>query len=136
MNPAALKANMKWLKDGATIIIDIDNFDNKHYKKAGYIEDPLHDESLDGYNVVKAPISELSRNVAIQHGLDNKGADKTRNQFVAGLLYWLFNRDITIGEDFLKANAIHDLVCLIRYIEIIPGNANLAAFKLALTKFK
>jgi len=103
MNPAALKANMKWLKDGATIIIDIDNFDNKHYKKAGYIEDPLHDESLDGYNVVKAPISELSRDVATQHGLDNKGADKTRNQFVAGLLYWLFNRDIKIGEDFLKA---------------------------------
>ena len=103
MNPAALKANMKWLKDGATIIIDIDNFDNKHYKKAGYIEDPLHDDSLDGYNVVKAPISELSRNVAVQHGLDPKGADKTRNQFVAGLLYWLFNRDIKIGEDFLKA---------------------------------
>jgi 2-oxoglutarate ferredoxin oxidoreductase subunit alpha len=102
MNPAALKANMKWLKDGATVIIDIDNFDNKHYKKAGYEEDPLHDDSLDGYNLVKAPISELSRNVAMQNGLDNKGADKTRNQFVAGLLYWLFNRDLKIGEDFLK----------------------------------
>ncbi len=102
MNPAALKANMKWLKDGATIIIDIDNFDNKHYKKAEYEEDPLHDDSLTGYNVVKAPISVLSRNVATQHGLDNKTADKTKNQFVAGLLYWLFNRDITIGEDFLK----------------------------------
>jgi 2-oxoglutarate ferredoxin oxidoreductase subunit alpha len=102
MNPAALKANMKWVKDGATIIIDIDNFDNKHYKKAGYQEDPLHDDSLDGYNLVKAPITELSRNVAMQNGLDSKGADKTRNQFVAGLLYWLFNRDITIGEDFLK----------------------------------
>ena len=103
MNPAALKANMKWVKDGATIIIDIDNFDNKHYKKAGYEEDPLHDDSLDGYILVKAPISELSRNVAMQNGLDNKNADKTRNQFVAGVLYWLFNRDITIGEDFLKA---------------------------------
>jgi len=102
MNPAALKANMKWLKDGATIIIDIDNFDNKHYKKAGYEEDPLHDDSLDGYNVVKAPISLLSRDVAMQNGLDSKGADKTRNQFVAGVLYWLFNRDIKIGEDFLK----------------------------------
>ncbi len=102
MNPAALKANMNWIKDGATIIIDIDNFDNKHYKKAGYTEDPLHDESLDGYNVVKAPISMLSRDVAKQQGLDNKGADKTRNQFVAGLLYWLFNRDIKIGEEFLK----------------------------------
>jgi len=102
MNPAALKANMKWVKDGATIIIDIDNFDNKHYKKAGYEEDPLHDNSLEGYNVVKAPISLLSKDVAMQNGLDNKGADKTRNQFVAGLLYWLFNRDIKIGEDFLK----------------------------------
>lgn len=102
MNPAALKANMKWVKDGATIIIDIDNFDNKHYKKAGYVEDPMHDGSLEGYNVVKAPISELSRTVAKKNGLDNKSADKTRNQFVAGLLYWLFNRDIKIGEDFLK----------------------------------
>jgi 2-oxoglutarate ferredoxin oxidoreductase subunit alpha len=102
MNPAALKANMKWVKDGATIIIDIDNFDNKHYKKAGYVEDPLHDGSLEGYNVVKAPITMLSRNVATSQGLDNKTADKTKNQFVAGLLYWLFNRDIKIGEDFLK----------------------------------
>ncbi len=102
MNPAALKANMKWVKDGATIIIDIDNFDDKHFKKAGYTEDPLHDNSLEGFIVVKAPISMLSRNVAIQSGLDNKGADMTRNQFVAGLLYWLFNRDLKIGENFLK----------------------------------
>ena len=102
MNPAALKANMKWLKDGATIIIDIDNFDNKHYKKAEYVEDPLHDDSLSGYILVKAPISELSKNVAMIHGLDAKTAAKTKNQFVAGLLYWLFNRDIKIGEDFLK----------------------------------
>ena len=102
MNPAALKANMKWVKDGATIIIDIDNFDNKHYKKAGFVEDPLHDGSLEGYNLVKAPISDLSKNVAMKHGLDARTADKTKNQFVAGLLYWLFNRDIKIGEEFLR----------------------------------
>lgn len=102
MNPAALKANMKWLKHGATIIIDIDNFDNKHYKKAGYEEDPIHDGLLDGYNLVKAPITNLSRDTAKQHGLDQKTADKTRNQFVAGILYWLFNRDMKLGEDFIK----------------------------------
>ncbi|MBN1131730.1 MAG: 2-oxoacid:acceptor oxidoreductase subunit alpha [Bacteroidales bacterium] len=102
MNPAALKANMKWVKQGATLIIDIDNFDNKHYKKAGYIEDPLHDNSLDGYNVVKAPITNLTRDTIKQYGLDLKIADKTKNQFVAGILYWLFNRDLKIGEDFLK----------------------------------
>jgi 2-oxoglutarate/2-oxoacid ferredoxin oxidoreductase subunit alpha len=103
MNPAALKANMKWIKTGATIIIDIDNFDNKHYKKAGYIEDPLDDGSLEGFNVVKAPITTLTRSTVKEFGLDIRTADKTRNQFVAGILYWLFNRDIAIGEEFLKA---------------------------------
>jgi 2-oxoglutarate/2-oxoacid ferredoxin oxidoreductase subunit alpha len=102
MNPAALKANMKWLKHGATVIIDIDNFDNKHYKKANYDVDPLGDGSLDGYNVVKAPITNLSRDTAKQEGVDQKTADKTRNQFVAGILFWLFNRDIKLGEDFIK----------------------------------
>ncbi|MDA3823816.1 MAG: 2-oxoacid:acceptor oxidoreductase subunit alpha [Bacteroidales bacterium] len=103
MNPAALKANMKWIKGGATIIIDIDHFDNKHYKKAGYEGDPLGDNSLDGYNVVKAPITNFTRDTAKQYGIDQKTADKTRNQFVAGMLYWLFNRDIKLGEDFLSA---------------------------------
>jgi 2-oxoglutarate ferredoxin oxidoreductase subunit alpha len=102
MNPAALKANMKWLKDGATIIIDIDNFDSKHYKKADFIEDPLGDDSLEGYNVVKAPITQLTRSTVQEFGLDIRTADKTKNQFVAGLLFWLFNRDIEIGESFLK----------------------------------
>jgi 2-oxoglutarate/2-oxoacid ferredoxin oxidoreductase subunit alpha len=101
MNPAALKANLGWLKRGATIIIDIDNFDNKYYKKAGYVEDPLHDGSLEGYTVVKAPITNLTRSTVKNHGLDFRTADKTKNQFVAGLLYWLFNRDLKIGKDFL-----------------------------------
>ena len=74
MNPAALKANLKWLKKGATIILDIDNFDNKHYKKAGYIEDPLHDNSLDGYTVVKAPISNLALATVREFGLDPRTA--------------------------------------------------------------
>lgn len=102
MNPAALKANLRWVKPGATIIIDIDNFDNKYYKKAGYIEDPLGDGSLEGYNVVKAPISNLTRSTVSDFGLDKRTADKTRNQFVAGILYWLFNRDLKIGEEFIK----------------------------------
>jgi len=102
MNPAALKANMRWVKPGATIIIDMDSFDSRHYKKAEYIEDPLEDGSLVGFNVVKAPITEMTRDVVKQYGLDARIADKTKNQFVAGILFWLFNRDIKIGEDFLK----------------------------------
>jgi len=102
MNPAALKANMKWVKEGATVIIDLDNFDDKNYKKAGFSDDPLNDHTLDGYNIVQAPITTLTRDTVKQFGIDSKTADKTKNQFVAGLLYWLFNRDLKIGEDFLK----------------------------------
>jgi 2-oxoglutarate ferredoxin oxidoreductase subunit alpha len=101
MNPAALKANMKWIKPGATVIVDIDNFDSRHYKLADYIEDPLEDGTLEGFNIVKAPITEMTRDVVKQFGLDAKTADKTKNQFVAGILFWLFNRDIKIGESFL-----------------------------------
>jgi len=106
MNPAALKANMPWLKSGATIILDVDNFDSKNYKKAGYVEDPLGDGSLEGYNVVRAPITSLTRSTVTEFGLDNRTADKTKNQFVAGLLFWLFNRDVALGEDFLKKKFI------------------------------
>jgi 2-oxoglutarate ferredoxin oxidoreductase subunit alpha len=102
MNPAALKSNLKWCKPGATIIIDIDSFDEKQYQKAGYIVDPLIDDSLQGFNVIKAPITTLTRSAVKEFGLDNKTADKTKNQFVSGVLFWLFNRDIKIGEDFLK----------------------------------
>lgn len=102
MNPAALKANMKWIRPGATIIVDIDNFDSRHYKLADYIEDPLGDGSLEDYNVVKAPITEMTRDVISQFGLPVKIADKTKNQFVAGILFWLFNRDLSIGEKFIR----------------------------------
>ncbi len=102
LNPAALKANMKWVKPGATIIIDIDNFDNKHYKKAGYVEDPLGDGSLVGYNIVKAPITSLSKANVRDLGLDPKSAERTRNEFALGILYWLFNKDLKLGEDFIS----------------------------------
>ncbi|MFH2095000.1 MAG: 2-oxoacid:acceptor oxidoreductase subunit alpha, partial [Bacteroidota bacterium] len=102
MNPAALKKYLGWTKPGATIIIDIDNFDNKSYKKAEYVEDPLADGSLEGYNVVKPPITNLTRSTLQDLGLDNKTMDKTKNQFALGILFWLFNRDITIGEHFLE----------------------------------
>ncbi len=103
LNPAALKKNLKWVKPGATIIIDIDNFDNKHYKKAGYIEDPLSDGSVDGFTLIKAPITLLSRGTvnSLELGIDQKTADKTRNQFVIGLLAWLFDRGLKVSEDFI-----------------------------------
>lgn len=100
MNPAALKKNLKWVRENGTIIIDIDNFDNKHYKKAGYSEDPLNDGSLRGYQIIKAPITTITK--ASVKDLDAKVALKTKNQFVSGMLYFLFNRDLKQGKAFLE----------------------------------
>ncbi len=126
MNPAALKTNMKWLKPGATVIIDVDNFDERNYKKAEYIEDPLHDDSLEGYNIVKAPITSLTRSITKEFGLDAKTADKTKNQFVAGILFWLFNRDLTIGENFIQKKFKKNADLVKANIAVLRGGYNYA----------
>ncbi len=124
MNPAALKSNMKWLKPGATIIIDIDSFDDKNYKKADYTSNPLEDGSLDGYNVVKAPITSLTIAITKEFGLDTKTADKTKNQFVAGILFWLFNRDIKIGENFIQKKFKKNEQLVKANIAVLQGGFN------------
>jgi 2-oxoglutarate ferredoxin oxidoreductase subunit alpha len=126
MNPAALKANMNGIRPGATIIIDIDNFDSRHYKLADYIEDPLDDGSLEGYNVVKAPITEMTRDVVKQFGLDVRIAEKTKNQFVAGILFWLFNRDLKIGETFLRERFKNTQQLIDANLEVLRAGYNYA----------
>ena len=101
MNPAALKYNLQHSKPGGTIIVDVDSFTDKSLKKAQYESNPLEDGSLDGYNVVQAPITSLSRATLKETGLDSKTIDKTRNQFVAGILTYLFNRDVEMARDFI-----------------------------------
>ncbi len=91
MNPASLKSNLKWTRPGATLIVDADSFDEAAFKKAGYSTNPLDDESLSGYNLVKAPISSLTRAAVKPLGFDVKTADKTRNMFALGIVYYLMN---------------------------------------------
>ncbi len=101
LNPAALKVNMKWVKPGATIIIDVDSFEQKDFEKAGYSNNPLEDGTLDGYKVVKAPITSLSTTTCVELGLDAKSAERTKNQFALGMLYYMFNKDFELGAKFL-----------------------------------
>lgn len=124
MNPAALKSNMKWLKPGATIIIDVDSFDEKNFKKAEYASNPLEDGSLEGYNLVQAPITSLTITITKEYGLDAKTADKTKNQFVAGILFWLFNRDITIGESFIQKKFKKNEQLVKANIAVLQGGFN------------
>jgi 2-oxoglutarate ferredoxin oxidoreductase subunit alpha len=91
MNPASLKANLKWVRPGATIIVDSDAFEKDPIEKAGYKSNPLEDGSLEKYNVVKAPITALTRGTLKPLGLDSKTMDRTKNMFALGMTYHLFN---------------------------------------------
>ncbi|MCX6252694.1 MAG: 2-oxoacid:acceptor oxidoreductase subunit alpha [Bacteroidetes bacterium] len=100
MNPASLKANLKWAKKGATIITDTDAFDEKAIEKAGYKVNPLEDGSLETYNLIKAPITLLTKESLKDLGIDNKTAERSKNMFTLGILYFLFNRDVKASNKY------------------------------------
>ncbi len=102
MNPASLRANLKWVKPGATLVIDSSTFDEKAIGKAGYMENPLEDGSLDGYHVIKAPITDLTRQSLEELGVDKRLAERTKNMFVLGLMFYLFERDLEKPLEFIK----------------------------------
>ena len=93
MNPAALKANRKWLKPGATVILDGDSLTEEHIRKAGFATlDPLAELQLDQYNVVVPDITSMTREALKDTGLDNKAVVKCKNMFALGICFWLFDR--------------------------------------------
>lgn len=95
MNPASLKSNLKWAKPGALIITDSDAFTEKTIEKAGYKVDPLTDGSLAQYNLIKAPIATLTKeSLAGIEGIDNKQALRSKNMFVLGILYFIFDKPL------------------------------------------
>ena len=94
MNPASLKANLKWIDKGATIITDVDAYDEKALEKAGYQSNPLTDGSLSSYKLITPPISTLAQETATQYGMDTKNAARTKNMFCLGMVYYIFNFDL------------------------------------------
>ena len=103
MNPAALKANVKWMKPGGTIILDVDSFDEKNLQKAGYkTDDPILEDRLEGFHIIKAPITTLTRESVSGIDIDNKSILRSKNMYALGLVYWLFNRPLHHTEDFIR----------------------------------
>ena len=92
MNPASLKANMHWITEEAIIIVDTDSFIEKNFKKAGYESNPLTDETLLGHLVIEAPITTLTKEAVKDMQLDSKSAQKSKNMFALGMVFYMFNR--------------------------------------------
>ncbi|MFT5351097.1 MAG: 2-oxoglutarate ferredoxin oxidoreductase subunit alpha, partial [Gammaproteobacteria bacterium] len=96
LNPAALKAHLKALKHGGTLILNQDAFDAQGLKKAGYEQDPRENDSLAGYEVYDFPITTLTV-AAVKlssSSLSKKQAELSKNMFTLGLVSWLYDRSL------------------------------------------
>lgn len=111
MNVAALKANLKRLKKGGAVILNLDGFDKRSLKLAGFGEgeNPLEDNSLADYKVSEMNVTKLTRECLVDTALGIKEKDRCKNMFVLGFIYWMYNRSldhtITFLQDKFKSKA-------------------------------
>lgn len=102
MNPASLKSNLKWAKRGGIIIVDADTFVDEAIEKAGYTSNPLEDDSLSSYRLVKAPITTLTIETVKDIFTDRKAALKCRNMFALGMVFFIFGKQIDHTDAYLE----------------------------------
>jgi 2-oxoglutarate ferredoxin oxidoreductase subunit alpha len=102
MNPAALKANLKDLEPGGILILNSDAFTAGDLQKAGYKTNPLEDGALKGYRVIRVPINKLNREAVASVKLTPREADRCKNFFALGLVYWLYERSMEPTLKWLK----------------------------------
>src|SRR3989440_1425882 len=94
MNPAALKTNLKDLEPSGMLIVNSDAFGSGDLHKAGYKTNPLEDDTLKGYRVFRIPINTLNREAVADMKLSPREADRCKNFFALGLVYWLYDRSM------------------------------------------
>ncbi len=93
MNPAALTTNLRDLRPGGLVVVDTGAFNERNLQKAGYAKNPLDDDSLAKYQVLKLDITKLALEAAKPFGLGQKEALRTRNMWALGLMLWMYGRD-------------------------------------------
>jgi 2-oxoglutarate ferredoxin oxidoreductase subunit alpha len=95
MNPAALKKSLPELVSGGTIIVNTDAFTQQNLRKADYEENPLDNDSLQGFQVHKVPLTSLNREALKDvAGLSTKDKDRSQNFFALGITFWIFDRPL------------------------------------------
>ncbi len=103
MNPAALATNLCDLVRDGVLIVDSGAFGKRDLALAGYAQNPLEDGSLQGYQLFQVEMTKLTRLAVKELGLSTKEADRCRNFFAMGLIYWLYDRSLEPTQRFIVA---------------------------------
>ena len=100
MNPAALRRNLGDLPDGAIVICDEDQFNDKNLSRAGFAANPFADGSLDRFRSFSVPITRATI-AALEPiaSLSSRQKERCRNFFALGLTCWMYGRPLkpTLG---------------------------------------
>ena len=94
MNAAALKVDLHKLKQGGIIIANTQGFDNKNLKLANYPDgaNPFEDGTLSNFIVHKVDVTKHTKECLAGSGLGMKEIERSKNMFVLGLLFWMFDK--------------------------------------------
>lgn len=93
-NPAALKKNIDDVMKGGLVIVNEDSFGKTDLKKAGFESNPLEDDSLQAYRLIKIPATKLTKEALKDSPLGTKAVDRCKNFFALGLVSWLYGRPL------------------------------------------
>jgi len=102
MNPAALRAELRSVEKGGTVILNEDAFTQRNLEKAGYTSDPLQDGTLEGFQVFKVPMTSITVRAVEELGLSRKEAERSKNMFALGLVSWMFGRPVEVTLSWLQ----------------------------------
>jgi 2-oxoglutarate ferredoxin oxidoreductase subunit alpha len=103
MNPAALKANLRDVPRGATVIVNTDEFTRRNLAKVGYATSPVEDDTLASYHVHPVALTSITVEALAGFDLSRKDKERAKNMFALGLLSWLYTRPMVGTETFLKS---------------------------------
>ena len=102
MNPAALKANAKWLKRTAMVLLDADAFDEQGLAKAGFKGDPIEELGIGDRTIIAANITSLTEESLKESGLDTKTIHKCKNMFTLGMACFIYSRPVEYIHQYLE----------------------------------
>jgi len=104
MNAAALKVDLPRLKKGGVIVANIAGFDKKNLGLAHYPAgaNPLEDGSLDDFVVHKVDVTKHTKDCLADTGLGTKEIERSKNMFVLGLLFWMFDKSMDSTVKFIE----------------------------------
>lgn len=102
MNPAALKANAKWLKRNAMILVNSDAFDDQGMAKAGFTANPFEELHVDDRTIIAAPITSLTEESLKDSGLDMSSIHKCKNMFTLGMACFIYDRPLDYIYSYIE----------------------------------